>query len=107
MWTLTRTRHTSVEARLLGSPVERTYTYMLGSEPRRAGVVRCSEQEARQAGGATQGRRLEGDLGQSWVGHSWVKIGRNLATTPAGFYPVSHASPVPISCSLFPSPYHR
>lgn len=39
--TLTCTRHTSVEACLLGSPVERTYTYMLGSEPRRAGVVRC------------------------------------------------------------------
>ena len=33
----------------------------------------------------------------SWVGHSWVKTGRNLATTPAGFGPVSHASPVPIS----------
>ena len=53
--------------------------------------------EARQAGGgATQGRRLEGDLGRSWVGHSWVD-GRNLATTPANFDPVSHASPVPIS----------
>lgn len=39
--TLTCSRHTSEKARLLGSPFERTYTYMLGSEPRRAGAVRC------------------------------------------------------------------
>ena len=32
---------TSVEACLLGSPVVRTYTYVLESEHRRAGVVRC------------------------------------------------------------------
>ena len=38
--TLTQTRHTGVEACLLVSPVERTYTYMSGSELRRVGVVR-------------------------------------------------------------------